>query len=412
MGSKKQKKMAESEALLHGNILAEPVPCSIWGENFLDAGTLEQMNNARRLPVAVAAAQMPDGHVGYGLPIGGVLATRNAVVPYAVGVDIGCRMKLSIVDISAKNISGMRDRLKNILQRESLFGMGKEFTPGNRCEHDVLDRSEWHDGPVLLREMHDKAARQLGTSGSGNHFVEWGEFEIGDHRLGIPPGNYLALLSHSGSRGVGATIANRFTRLAMDASALPPFLKQLSWLDLDSAEGQEYWICMEVAGAFSAANHDCIHKKVFRSLGEKPIAVVENHHNFAWKEEHLGEELIVHRKGATPAGEGVLGVIPGSMADPGYVVEGRGHPKSLNSAAHGAGRQLSRTSAKNSITRHAMKKYLEERNVELLSAGVDEAPMAYKNIDEVMAAQKDLVRIIGKFSPRIVRMADDGTAED
>jgi tRNA-splicing ligase RtcB len=364
------------------------------------------------LPIAVAGAQMPDGHVGYGLPIGGVLATRNAVIPYGVGVDIACRMKLSVVDEDASRIAGWRDRLRKCLIKETCFGVGGEFRGGNRRDHDVMDDPAWRELPPPLAKLQDKAWAQLGSSGSGNHFVEFGELVFDEQELGLSPGRYLALLSHSGSRGFGSNVAKYYTDLARETCNLPKEFRQLAWLSLSSSAGQEYWAAMQLAGRYAAANHDLIHRHVLRAARLEPAAQVENHHNFAWKEQHRGEEVIVHRKGATPAGEGMLGVIPGSMGDPGYVVRGKGHPKSLDSAAHGAGRKLSRKAARNSLTRHQMKEYLEERGVELISAGVDEAPMAYKNIDEVMAAQKDLVRPIAQFVPRIVLMSTDKKAED
>lgn len=165
---------------------------------------------------------------------------------------------------------------------------------------------------------------------------------------------------------------------------------------------------MELAGKFASANHYIIHQRVAKAVGLKEVAVVENHHNFAWKETLAnGREVIVHRKGATPAGKNVLGVIPGSMGDAGYVVRGKGVSSSLSSASHGAGRRMSRTVAINSISRAARDEYLKERGVTLLGSGIDESPQAYKQIDEVIAAQSDLVEVIGKFTPKIVRMADE-----
>ncbi len=275
-----------------------------------------------------------------------------------------------------------------------------------------MDDPDWIDLPKRIRSIRDKARCQLGSSGSGNHFVEFGEFTVENEELGIPPGVYIALLSHSGSRGFGATIASHYSNLAMELGGLPKHMRHLSWLDLDTEPGQEYWLAMNFAGKYAAANHDLIHKHVLREAGLKHLLQIENHHNFAWIEEHDGEPLVVHRKGATPAGKGVLGIIPGSMADPGYVVRGLGNAESLNSASHGAGRRMSRSAAKNSISGSEMRKYLKDRNVELISAGIDEAPQAYKNIDEVMAHQQNLVEVLGKFQPRIVRMADDGKAED
>ena len=383
---------------------AAPAPYRIWGEG-LEEGSLEQMRQAARLPVAVAGALMPDAHVGYGLPIGGVLATENAVIPYAVGVDIACRMRLSVYDIPGGELKGMQDRLEKILQRETNFGTGGEFkTP---LQHDVLDE-DWSVTQVT-KKVFDKARAQLGTSGSGNHFVEFGTLMLDKADLGLEPGSYLALLSHSGSRGSGATIADFYSKLAMSRHPeLPPELKRLAWLDLDSEEGQEYWAAMNLMGRYAAANHEMIHRKIARALGAKVIAGVENHHNFAWKETHGGKETIVHRKGATPAGEGVLGVIPGSMATPGFVVRGRGSAASLESASHGAGRVMSRTAAREKFRWNHFKSMLDDAGVKVLSAGIDEAPGVYKDIHAVMAAQSDLVDVIARFDPRIVKMADAG----
>ena len=165
---------------------------------------------------------------------------------------------------------------------------------------------------------------------------------------------------------------------------------------------------MELAGKFASANHFVIHYRVAEAVGLKEAAVVENHHNFAWREKLPdGRTVIVHRKGATPAGPGVLGVIPGSMGDPGYVVRGRGMAESLNSASHGAGRLMSRKSALNSISKKDRDNYLKDNGVTLLGGGMDESPQAYKPIDTVIAAQQDLVDVIGKFTPRVVRMADE-----
>lgn len=393
-------------------IREEPVPYEIWDTGDLDEETLRQMYRACQLPVAVRGAQMPDGHVGYGLPIGGVLACRNAVIPYGVGVDIGCRMKLSIMPESASRLTGWRDRLKKTLTAETRFGIGAKFSGRDRRDHEVMLSPRWDDLPKSLRHHRDKAWSQLGSSGSGNHFVEWGELHLPKPDLGLEAGSYLALLSHSGSRGLGASIADYFTKEAMARHPLPSPYRHLAWLDLDSEAGQAYWNAMNLAGDYASANHDMIHRTVLAAAGLDPAVQVENHHNFAWLEEHGGEQLVVHRKGATPAGEGVLGVIPGTMADAGYVVRGRGNAQSLNSASHGAGRRLSRKAAKLAITKSEIKKYLAEKGVELLSAGVDEAPMAYKNIDEVMAAQTDLVEPVAAFHPKIVLMASDGKSED
>jgi tRNA-splicing ligase RtcB len=384
-------------------------PYRVWGEG-LEPDALTQMRNACKLPVAVSGALMPDAHVGYGLPIGGVLATTNAVIPYAVGVDIACRMKMSVLDLPLTGLSDEQDRLARAIERETRFGVGATFrTPR---QHDVMD-ADWSVTAVTAR-MKDRAWSQLGTSGSGNHFVEFGELIVTDAGVGLHPGRYVALLSHSGSRGTGAQVADYYSRLAREFHPeLPKELSHLAWLDLSSEPGQEYWAAMELMGRYAAANHAVIHRHVARALGVQVLLDLENHHNFAWKERHVlpdgsEDELIVHRKGATPAGEGVLGIIPGSMGTPGYVVRGKGVAASLNSASHGAGRRMSRKKAKESFSWDAVQAFLRERNVTLLSAGLDEVPMAYKDIDTVMAAQSDLVEPLARFEPRLVKMAPSG----
>jgi tRNA-splicing ligase RtcB len=380
-----------------------------WGRD-LDDAAVQQMENACRLPVSVRGALMPDAHVGYGLPIGGVLATRDSVIPYAVGVDIACRMKMTVLDLPQNAIERMREPLSRAIEDETKFGVGAQFK--HRRNHEVMD-ADWSFSSIT-RENKDKAWSQLGTSGSGNHFVEFGELEVREALPGLEPGKYVALLSHSGSRGTGANIAAHYSQLAMKRRAeLPKELRHLAWLDLNSHEGQEYWHAMELMGRYAAANHALIHRFVAKHLGAEVLFDLENHHNFAWKEMHDGQEVIVHRKGATPAGEGVLGIIPGSMAAPGFIVRGRGNPESLDSAAHGAGRRMSRKQAVNEFRWPQVKKYLDEKGVTLLSAGLDEAPMAYKNIEEVMQAQHDLVEPLAKFTPRLVKMAPAGErAED
>lgn len=389
-------------------LLEKAIPFPVWGQEYIDDGAVEQMNNAMRLPVSVAGALMPDAHIGYGLPIGGVLATENTVIPYAVGVDIACRMRLSIYDVSPYLLGQKKGLFEKALWDQTAFGMGAKWTGSNKAQHAVLDDDAWY-ATRQLKMLKDTAMNQLGTSGTGNHFVEWGPFELGEAMFGLEPGTYLALLSHSGSRGVGAKIANRFSKVAMDKHPdLDKSVKHLAWLSLDSEDGQEYWLSMELAGRFASANHYIIHQRVASAVGLKEVAVVENHHNFAWNESLPdGRNVIVHRKGATPAGEGVLGVIPGSMGDSGYVVRGKGEGNSLSSASHGAGRLMSRSAALKSINRSARDEYLKQNNVTLLGGGLDESPQAYKRIEKVIAAQDDLVEVVGKFTPRIVRMADE-----
>ncbi len=408
-------KGAFAKSLTEGRIACrnEPVSWRQWGTDIDDASR-EQMQNACRLPVSVKGALMPDAHLGYGLPIGGVLATENAVVPYAVGVDIACRMKMTVLDLPVKKLEKSKDRLIEAIESETRFGIGATFK--KQREHDVMDE-DWNISPVTKR-FRDKAWAQLGSSGSGNHFVEFGLFVIKEPFQGLEPGGYLALLSHSGSRGSGASVCAHYSKLAKRSHPeLKGPLQHLAWLDMDTHDGQEYWNAMNLMGRYAAANHACIHRHVAANLGAEVIMGLENHHNFAWKERHMidgvEKELIVHRKGATPAGRGVLGIIPGSMATPGFVVEGKGNAESLDSAFHGAGRIMSRTKALNSFRWKEAKDFLKKQDVTLISAGLDEVPMVYKDIHQVMGAQSDLVDIKGKFHPRIVKMAPPGErAED
>lgn len=384
---------------------------AVFGGVGIDTVAMEQMEAAMRLPVTVAGALMPDAHPGYGLPIGGVLATLNAVIPYGVGVDIGCRMCLSAFPLGEDYLQKNRGKLHQILNDNTRFGRQTFKKP---MDHEVLEHPAFREIPVL-RNLKDKAAEQIGTSGSGNHFVEFGILELpGPNEWKLPAGRYLAVLSHSGSRGLGAEIARHYTKVAKDLRGLKGEAANLAWLDLDSEEGQEYWIAMNLAGDYASANHHQIHERIRRDLGEEPLLRVENHHNFAWKENLPdGTEVIVHRKGATPAGKGVLGVIPGSMTSPGFVVKGLGNSQSLESAAHGAGRQMSRSAAKKSITPAMIKEVLKQHGVDLIGGGTDEAPMAYKDIRKVMEYQRGLVEIVGVFTPKIVKMCGDNSpAED
>jgi tRNA-splicing ligase RtcB len=380
---------------------------NVFGSEHIEQGAMHQMYTAAKLPVAVAGALMPDAHHGYGLPIGGVLATENAVLPYGVGVDIGCRMCLSIFDIDVKDLVQREAFFTREINEATLFGSGAQFKQSP--ENEVMDRKLFWELP-LLTGLHTRAWKQLGTSGGGNHFVEFGVVEIGeaDEVLKVHAGKYVGLLSHSGSRSLGANIANHYTKLAISKRRLPQDAKNLAWLSLDEEEGMEYWLAMNLAGDYARACHHVIHEKMARQLGRQPIKIVENHHNFAWKEMYEGKEVIVHRKGATPAGKNVLGIIPGSMTAAGFIVKGKGEAASINSASHGAGRKMSRTQALNNITHKALNEELKKHDVKLLGGGLDEAPFAYKDIEVVMESQNALLDVVGKFTPKIVKM--DGTA--
>lgn len=381
---------------------SQRVPYQIFGDEISDEAK-NQLYTGLKLPVAVQGALMPDAHSGYGLPIGGVLAIKNAVIPYGVGMDIGCRMSLSILDTPISYLDGAKDKYIKALNEHTKFGMNEVHK--STGESEIFDRDIFNLIPILKR-LKPKAIKQLGSSGGGNHFVEFGEVEICEYNnfLGLPKGKYLGLLSHSGSRGFGAEIAQYYSRIAVEQCPLPKEAQNFAWLDLDSHLGIEYWTAMNLAGDYASACHDDIHKRLVKAVGGRVKARIENHHNFAWKEIHNGEEVIVHRKGATPAHENVLGLIPGSMTSKGFIVRGLGNPDSINSASHGAGRAFSRGECRRIFTESAIREELKLKKVSLIGGNTEEAPMAYKDINSVMNAQTDLVEILGTFQPKIVRM--------
>ncbi|MCA9201833.1 MAG: RtcB family protein, partial [Planctomycetales bacterium] len=259
----------------------EPITYRTWGDAGIDPASHAQMRQACSLPVAAGAALMPDAHVGYGLPIGGVLACEGAVIPYAVGVDIACRMKLSVFDAPVDALENRREPFRDALARGTRFGVGVEHRP--RQDHAVMD-ADWNVSRIT-REKKDTAWKQLGTSGSGNHFVEFGVLTLAvrDEQLGLDAGRYVALLSHSGSRGAGAAVCSTYSAIAQ--KQLPREHKQLgrlAWLDMNSQAGQEYWAAMNLMGEYAAANHACIHRHMVQAIGAELLLDVENHHNFAW----------------------------------------------------------------------------------------------------------------------------------
>ena len=397
-----------AEALLTSNkterrmLQSNRAPFEIFG-NDISEEAKNQLYTALKLPISVQGALMPDAHSGYGLPIGGVLAVENAVIPYGVGMDIGCRMSLSILDTPISYLDGAKDKYEKALVENTKFGMSEVHK--SVFDHEIFDRETFNLIPILKR-LKGKAIKQLGSSGGGNHFVEFGEVEITeeDQQIGLPKGKYLGILSHSGSRGFGAEIAQYYSRVATEQCPLPKEAQNFAWLDLDSHLGLEYWTAMNLAGDYAKACHDDIHRRLVKAIGGRVKARIENHHNFAWKEIHNGKEVIVHRKGATPASENELGIIPGSMTAKGFIVRGKGNPESLSSASHGAGRKHARNFAKNAFTQKEMKEELKKHKVTLIGGSLEEAPMMYKDINQVMNAQQDLVDILGTFQPRIVRM--------
>lgn len=409
MGNNNLQRIVEALAIVEAKPAAtfelkqQASPLKIYGEDDIEEIAKKQMRLALSLPVSVQGALMPDAHSGYGLPIGSVLATRSAVIPYGVGMDIGCRMALSIIDADEKYLKRYEHQIKQAIGKWTHFGMDGGLAVTQ--DHEVLDSPLFRETP-MLKKLHGKAVQQLGTSGGGNHFVEFGLITLKeDNALCLPAKTYLALLTHSGSRGLGANMAKHYTQVAMNTCKLPREAQPLAWLDLDTQAGQEYWLSMSLAGDYAKACHDRIHANLLKALGLKALHKVENHHNFAWKDKLAdGTKAIIHRKGATPAHENELGIIPGSMATPAYLVLGKGNADALNSASHGAGRAMSRQDAKSSTTKSAMKKMLDDAGVTLIDGSIEENSLAYKDIQKVMNAQANLVQIQGEFWPRIVRM--------
>ncbi|GGJ31574.1 RtcB family protein [Deinococcus roseus] len=404
-------------ALMHqkrdqAQLIKDPVNYTIWGRENIEESAFAQMVNVMSLAPTVAGAMMPDAHLGYGMPIGGVAGLENAVSPAMIGYDIACRVRISVFDELSGKKTLKNEKLRKILLNNTRFGAGEGWSKNEAPDHAVLDDPRWNS-IAIAKQLKDRARIQIGTSGSGNHFVEFGILTLEEfsQELGLDAGEYLALMSHSGSRGVGHKIATEYMKRAeKNLPNLDLPYKALAWLDLNTEDGQEYWEAMNLMGDYASANHHIIHERIAEDLGSEIISHVENHHNFAWKEQHNGKELIVHRKGATPAAAGQLGVIPGSMTQPAYIVVGKGEEKSLASASHGAGRKIGRRAAERTYEQKDLIKAAKDAGVEVIGAGVDEGPYCYKDVATVMAAQKDLVKPIASFQPRIVRM-DSGNED-
>ena len=405
--------LAEAEAS-KGDSEHEAAPFKIWGRDMIEQGAIDQMATCCRIPGVIAGAMMPDSHWGYSVNIGGVLATDNIVLPTAVGFDISCSMKMTVIDKTPDTINTEFERYRLAIERATLFGAGKQWK--NRKHHPVLDAEDWN-AFKMLGGLKDKAWEQLGTSGSSNHFSNICDLDVPNEAaakiIGVPqPGKYVAILTHSGSRNPGKTVCEYFNKIAKDQlpGRYAQEFKDLAWLSLNSEAGQQYWIAMQLMAQYALANHEVIHRDLVKELNTQAIASVANSHNLAYKEKYQGKDVIVHRKGATPAQRGALAIIPGSMGDACFVVGGLGNEDSINSASHGAGRAMSRREAKAKFNWAYWKEELKRRNVVLLHGGLDEVPGSYKSIQEVMKAQSDLVEIVARLDPRIVEM-DSGNTE-
>lgn len=365
------------------------VPVKSWARE-VDRETMKQALNLARLPCAFHhVALMPDCHVGFGMPIGGVLAAENAVVPNAVGVDIGCGMTAARTDLEKID----RDDLVRLLEDI------KDLVPTGFRHHSRPQPWEGFDRapeiPVVMREL-ESSRRQLGTLGGGNHFIEIQREEAGP----------VWVMVHSGSRNFGLKIATEYHRKAVrfcDRHKVRLPDRDLAYFPFDSEEGQEYYRAMLFAQEFAAANRarilETIRQVLAARLGGRFVETLDVHHNYAAVETHFGRRVVVHRKGATAAFEGRKGIIPGSQGSASYIVEGKGNLESFRSSSHGAGRRLSRREANRVLTEEVCEAAMRGIVHEAWRGRFDEAPQAYKDIDQVMADQDDLVRPLHRLRP-------------
>ena len=374
------------------------VPVLSWAED-LDRETVRQAENLARLPLAAGhVAIMPDAHVGYGMPIGGVLAARGVVIPNAVGVDIGCGMcarRSSLTSLRRDEL----ERICAVIRR--LVPLG--FRHHRRKQRQDLMPAAGERLPVVERE-YENALFQLGTLGGGNHFIEIQQGSDGR----------VWLMVHSGSRNLGFRVANHYNRTAAELNrrwkeSAPPGW-QLAHLPAASREGRLYLAEMRFCVEFAAANRRLIMERVEEAVREcRPGAefdrFIDIAHNHAALERHFGEEVYVHRKGATPAERGMYGIVPGSQGSPSYIVRGLGNPESFRSCAHGAGRRLGRKQARRLLSLEEERKRLDRQGIvhSLASRNdLDEAAGAYKDITRVMRLQDDLVEVVVELTPLAV----------
>ncbi len=376
------------------------IPVKIWAD-VVEPGAMEQIMNLANYPFAFHhIAIMPDVHEGFGMPIGGVMATREVIVPNAVGVDIGCGMiavKTSLTQISRKVLERLVQEISTVIP------LGFAHHKKARDERYMPDIPV-ENMPVTERE-YESARHQVGTLGGGNHFIE---IQKGDD-------GHLWVMIHSGSRNLGKQVADHYNRLAVNLNKKEnikgTWEKQLAYLYLDSEEGQRYIREMEYCIAFGFANRRLMMENVLDLLdyfvkgGVEELDRVAISHNYAAEEKHLGERVWVHRKGATPAFRGQRGIIPGSQGTESYIVAGKGNEESFSSCSHGAGRVLGRRQAIRSLDLTGEVQRLEEKGIIhsiRKQKDLDEAPSAYKDIHRVIDQQRDLVDVLVELQPLAV----------
>ena len=371
-------------------ITSEKLPIKMWLDDIED-GALEQAKNLANLPFVYKwISIMPDCHQGYGMPIGGVMATKQVIVPNAVGVDIGCGMcavQTSLTEIDVETI-------------KKIMGEIRQIVPvGFAHQEEVQEWDGFNNAPDIkvIQDQLNSAKKQLGTLGGGNHFIE---IQKGDD-------GHIWLMLHSGSRNLGYKVANVYHKKAQVLcerwhSDIPT--KDLSFFPMESSEGKEYYLAMKFCLEFAYQNRQVMMNNVmdiFRNYTQgEGLQEINIHHNYAAFEHHYGKNVIVHRKGATKASKGMLGIIPGSMGTSSYIVEGLGNPESFESCSHGAGRRMGRKDAKRTLVLADEQEKMKNIVHGLRNTGnLDEAPGAYKDIDIVMENQKELVKPVVILTP-------------
>jgi tRNA-splicing ligase RtcB (3'-phosphate/5'-hydroxy nucleic acid ligase) len=370
------------------------IPC--WGDPVFPEA-LKQLDNARASG-AERLALMADHHVGYGVPIGGVVAYRHRISPSGVGYDIACGNKAVRLECDSKKVRAKINPLMDDIFKKISFGVGR--ANAEEVDHPVFDDEAWSNLP-FLKKLKDKARNQLGTVGSGNHYVD----------IFIDEQDRIWVGVHFGSRGLGHSIATHFLELSQ---GLGQMNDGITWLSTERDEGKEYLEAMRLAGEYAYAGRDWVCAKVAKIIGGTIVEEIHNHHNFAWQETHDEQEYWVVRKGATPAFPGQKGFVGGSMADNSVILEGVDSEESklaLYSTVHGAGRVMSRSQAKGkrgeegAISHEGMSKWIKRVGVSLRGADVDEAPQAYKRLDRVLAHHANTVKILHTLKPLGVAMA-------
>jgi tRNA-splicing ligase RtcB len=368
-------------------------PLTVFGQH--DENTIAQMRNCMSVGNVVAGVICADGHLGYAQPVGGVIAYEKQISISGVGFDIGCGNMAVRLDTPFEAI---KDRVGTIIKdvhNTISFGVGR--TNDERVEHDLFDDSEaWRESD--MGEYRQKAVAQLGTVGSGNHYVDLMRDQEGYVWIGV----------HFGSRGLGHTSATRYLKAAggKDGMNVPPAV-----IDEDSEIGRRYIAAMQLAGRYSYAGREWVVERVRKIIGGSVTDMVHNHHNYAWRENHGGRDLWVVRKGATPAFPGQRGFVGGSMGDDAVIIEGvdsEASKASLYSTVHGAGRLFGRKEAKRRFTREQMDEWLKQRGVILMGADLDESPMSYRRLPEVIAEHAGTVKVLHTLRPFAVAMAGAG----